>query len=64
MDWQTIIAATIAVLAAIWAVKQLALPWIREFQKKEPAAGGCCGCGTKVGSCGASTKAPEANGKP
>jgi hypothetical protein len=61
MDWQTLTAVVIAAVAALWAGKLLVLPWIREFQKKTPADGGCCGCGTKIGNCGAPAKKSELN---
>lgn len=46
MDWQTILAITIALLAGIWAVKLLVLPFIVSMRPDKPGrCPGGCGCG-------------------
>ena len=47
LDWQSIIAVFIALLAGVWAIKLLLLPFLASMRpSKKDGCGGCCGgCG-------------------
>ncbi len=55
-DWQSRIAATLAVIAGLWAAWKILTPLVNEFRKKKSPDAGCgaCGCGSKpeLGTCG------------
>lgn len=50
MDWQSWIAAGIAVVAALWAGFKIFRPIVNEFREKKMPDAGCCGCGVKSGA--------------
>ena len=63
VDWQTIVAAGIAVLAGIWVGWKILSPLINEFRKKPADGGSCggCGCGAKEtnGTCSSTAVKPN-----
>ena len=51
MDWQTWVAAAIAIIAGMWAAWKILRPIVNEFRKKKMPEAGCGGCGCGTAAC-------------